>query len=185
MVLLHVADVSHIRSGAGEGAMKTVGALLIQASIILVVSSLVGMGLNLVSSKPLPWIYVPPPEVEVSGIKVPLIDEEAARKLFGKPTTVFVDTRTEEDYSKGHVQGSVFLPAHDDMEERFMAVEPLLPRESQLILYCYGPQCEMAEEVARFLAQLGYRQISIMSAGYRAWEKAGYPVERRSAGNRG
>jgi rhodanese-related sulfurtransferase len=37
----------------------------------------------------------------------------------------------------------------------------------------------MAEEVARFLAQLGYRKMTIMSAGYRAWEEAGYPVEKR------
>lgn len=164
--------------------MKTVGSLAIKAAIIFVASSLIGVGLNLVSSKPLPWIYEPPPQVEVSGVKVPLIDEKVARKLFDDPATVFVDTRTEKDYSKGHVEGSVFLPAHDDTEERFMAVESLLPRRSRLVLYCYGPQCEMAEEVARFLAQLGYRRMTIMSAGYRAWEKAGYPVEKRRAQNR-
>lgn len=153
--------------------------LAIRAAIILVTSSLIGIGLNLASSKPLPWIYEPSRQVEVAGIKVPLIDEKEARKLFGESGTVFVDTRNEEDYSKGHIEGAVFLTPHDNLEERFISVEPFLPQEPHLILYCYGPQCDMAEEVARFLAQLGYRKMTIMTAGYRAWEEAGYPVEKR------
>lgn len=159
--------------------MKSVAGLAFRAAIILVTSSLIGIGLNLASSKPLPWIYEPSPQVEVAGIKVPLIDEKEARKLFEESGTVFVDTRDEEDYSRGHIEGAVLLAPHDNLEESFIAAEPFLPHESHLILYCYGPQCEMAEEVARFLAQLGYRKMTIMSAGYSAWEKAGCPVEKR------
>jgi rhodanese-related sulfurtransferase len=38
-----------------------------------------------------------------------------------------------------------------------------MPEDSRLILYCYGPQCDMAEEVAKFLVQLGYKKMMIMS----------------------
>lgn len=80
---------------------------------------------------------------------------------------------------KSHVKGSVFL-SPDDVEEQFPSVEPLLPQDSKIVLYCYGPECDMAERVAAFLAQMGYRNLAVMSAGFPAWHKAGYPVETSS-----
>jgi len=61
--------------------MKEYILILIRAALILVCASLVGLGVNLISPKPLPWEYVPPKEVEVRGVKVPLIDEQA-RSVF-------------------------------------------------------------------------------------------------------
>lgn len=157
--------------------MRSVFSLVVRAAIIFICASLVGVALNMASSRPLPWVYEPASQLELSGVTVPLIDEREARKFFGDPGTVFVDTRNEADYLSSHVEGAVFLPP-TDVEEKFVAAEALLPRESRLILYCYGPECDMAEEVARFLGQLGYRNMMIMSAGYGAWEKAGLPVAR-------
>ncbi len=147
--------------------------------LILVCASLVGLGVNLISSISLPWEYVPTKEIEVHGVKVPLIDEQAAFKLFGSEGTVFVDTRKKKDYSERHVKGAVFLPP-EDKEELFPTVQPFLPEDARVILYCYGPECDMAEQVANFLAQLGYTNMMIMSAGFRPWEKAGHPVEGKS-----
>jgi rhodanese-related sulfurtransferase len=157
--------------------MKKCLGIISRALIILAVASAVGLGLNVVSSKPIPWIYVPPEELQLQGgVKVPLLDEKEARKLFDEEGVVFVDTRHKEDYEKRHVKGAIFLPP-DNKEEQFVAVQPLLPEDARLILYCYGPQCEMAEEVANFLVQLGYKKMIIMTAGYKAWEQAEYPVE--------
>ena len=147
----------------------------VRAVIILVIASSIGIGLNLASSKPLPWIYEPPKELTVAGVKLPLIDEKEARKYFDDPDTIFLDTRTREDYADGHIEGAYFLPA-DEKEAQFQTLEPLLTDTSRLILYCHGPECEMAEQVALFLAQLGYKNMAVMVAGYPAWKKAGYPV---------
>jgi rhodanese-related sulfurtransferase len=150
--------------------------ILVRAVLILVCASIIGLGVNLINPKSLPWKYTPPKELDVRGVKVPLIDEKTAYMLFGSEGTVFVDTRKREDYAERHVQGAVFLTP-EEKEEQFSAVQPLLPEEARLILYCYGPECEMAEQVADFLAQLGYNNMMIMSAGFHAWEEAGYPVE--------
>ena len=83
------------------------------------------------------------------------------------------------DYAKSHVRGAVCLPP-DDVEQRFPSVEPLIPSESRVILYCYGPECDMAEKVGEFLAQMGYKNMLIMSSGFPAWVKAKYPVDGRS-----
>ena len=89
--------------------MKEYILILVRAALILVCASLVGLGVNLISPKSLPWEYVPPKEVEVRGVKVPLIDEQAAFRFFGSDGTVFVDTRKKEDYSESHVQGAIFI----------------------------------------------------------------------------
>jgi len=156
--------------------MKRYFLIAARAVAILICASLIGLGLNLTNPKPLPWVYVPPNEIEVGGMKIPLIDEKAAYGFFGSEGTVFVDTRKKEDYSKSHIKGAIFL-APEEKEEMFPLVQPLLPEDSRVILYCYGPECDMAEKVVDFLAQLGYTNMMIMSAGFRAWESAGHPVE--------
>lgn len=156
--------------------MKKFFGILLKALGIALVFSCVGLGLNSVSSKGIPLIYIPPEKLVLAGTDVPLISENEARKFLGEPGTTFVDTRREEDYRENHVKGAVFL-SPDNIEERYPEIQPLLPEENRLILYCYGPECEMAEQVALFLAQLGYKNMMIMTAGFRGWEKAGLPVE--------
>jgi rhodanese-related sulfurtransferase len=157
--------------------MKKLGGLIIKALLIAAAASCVGLGLNVALGRNLPWIYVPPVQVEFKGVKIPLIDEKEARRLFDDPGTVFVDTREPDDFAKRHVRGAVLLTP-EGKEERFLAVEMLLPRESRLILYCYGPECDMAEKVAEFLVDLDYSNLAIMRAGFPAWLKAGYPIDQ-------
>lgn len=124
----------------------------------------------------IPVVYAASREIVLTGVKIPLIDTRRARNYFGDGITVFVDARRADDYEAGHVTGALFLPPHQ-LEQRFPSVEPQLPRSHRLIVYCYSPKCDMAERVAQFLAQMGYRNLMIMETGYRAWERAGYPVE--------
>ena len=55
---------------------------------------------------------------------------------------------------------------------------------ARLIVYCYGPECDMAEKVAAFLIDLGYPNIAIMQEGYLEWEKRGFPIESSDRRNR-
>lgn len=155
--------------------MKLCLGTALRSLLIVVVASAVGLGLNTVPGRALPWIYVPPKQVTLSGVNVPLIDEKEARRFLVDADTVFVDTRLEKDYAKSHIKDAVFLQP-SDKEERFPGVQPFLPEHARLVLYCYGPECPMAEEVGSFLAQLGYKNMMIMTAGFKAWEKAGYPI---------
>jgi rhodanese-related sulfurtransferase len=156
--------------------MRHVFGLIIRCVVIVVVFGSVGLATNMLSSKSLPLIYEPSSHIEVSGVRIPLVNEHVAHDYFGDPTTSFVDTRQADDYSEGHVKGSVFLTP-DNVVEAFPDVQPLLPQENRIVLYCYGPECDMAEQVAKFMIDLGYRNLVIMSSGFRPWEAAGYPVE--------
>lgn len=151
--------------------------ILFRALILAVLFGSVGPVLNLMSQRPLSWVYVTPKEVIVAGVKVSLVDEKEARQYFDDRATVFVDSRNCDDYAKSHVKGAICFPP-ERAEERYAATESLLPLESRIILYCYGPECDMAEKVGEFLGQRGYTNMLIMSSGFAAWERAGFPVER-------
>ncbi|HMK36987.1 MAG TPA: rhodanese-like domain-containing protein [Desulfomonilaceae bacterium] len=163
--------------------MKKFAGLIIRSLAIAVVFGAVGLSVNMLSSKALPLVYVPPPEMEISGVKVPLVNEHTARTYFDDGETSFLDTRKPEDYSESHVKGSLSL-SPDDVTEAFPDVQPLLPLDNRIVLYCYGPECDMAERVAGFMISMGYKKLVIMSAGLRPWEAAGYPVDGSRARER-
>ena len=156
--------------------MKQLLGIILRSLLIVLLGAAIGLGVNAVRPTGLPWVYVPKKELTIAGVKVPLVSEKEAARFLNDPETVFVDTRKEEDYREKHVRSAIFLPP-DDIDERFMMVQGLMPEDSRIILYCYGPECEMAEKVVQFLAKNGYKKMMIMTAGFRAWEEAGYPVE--------
>jgi len=162
--------------------MKEFAKLVLNALVIASAASCVGLGINMASSRGIPWVYQPPDEVSVESVKIPLVDEREAKRFFDDVGTVFIDTRHAKDYEKNHVKGALLLPP-EEQEERFPAIEPLIPEGGRVILYCYGPDCDMAERVAHFLVQLGYKNFMIMQAGFRGWQRAGYPVEQSSDKN--
>lgn len=157
---------------------ESVGICLRGLALVVIFGS-IGPTLNLFASHPIPWVYSPPKEVVLEGQKIPLVDEFQAKKLFDQSGTVFVDARQPEHYEEGHVKGALLIPPKEK-EERFMKLQPLLPEDCSIVLYCYGPDCDAAEHVAHFLVQMGYQNLSIMSPGFSAWEQRGFPVEKVS-----
>ena len=118
--------------------MKEAGKIFLGAVIIAMVAALIGLGVNLVSPKGIPWIYAPPKDLVLAGIKVPIIDEKQAYGFFKQGDTLFVDAREEEDFGDSHIKGAISLPS-PQVEERLPVIEPLLPKESRIVLYCSGP----------------------------------------------
>lgn len=159
--------------------MKEYLGIALRAAAITVIAAGVGLSVNLVSPRPIPWIYHPRTEAVVGDVRIPFIDEKKARELFDDPATVIVDARSEEDFRDGHIRGAISLP-EPELETRFPDVEPFLPSDARIILYCSGPDCDMAEKTAMFLAKLGRSNLMIMTSGYAAWKAAGYPVEGQS-----
>lgn len=156
--------------------MREVAKTCLKAVAIFLSLSVLGITTNNFSAHGIPLRYVPPAETEISGVKIPLIDEKQAGKHLNEIGYVFVDTRHREHFNEGHVPGAIFLTP-DDVQEKFVEAQPFLMESDTLILYCYGPDCDMAEKVVEFLAQMGYRKFMIMSSGFPAWKSAGLPVE--------
>ena len=85
--------------------------------------------------------------------------------------TVFVDVRTDAEWSAGHVKNAVHLPV-DQVAARAASVLPA--KDEPVVLYCgTGRRAQSAAEVLR---QLGYTDVTAMTGGYADLKAAGYPV---------
>lgn len=84
--------------------------------------------------------------------------------------SVLVDTRPEDEFIAGHIEGAVSLPV-DEMEARLHVI----PMDQEVIAYCRGPYCALADRAVSILRANGYRARRF-SLGYPDWRAAGLPV---------
>ena len=85
---------------------------------------------------------------------------------------VLVDVREESEWAAGHVPGAVHV-GKGVIERDIEAAVP--DADAEIVLYCGGGfRSALAADALR---QMGYRNVSSMDGGWRAWTEAGYPTE--------
>ena len=106
------------------------------------------------------------------------ISPKQLKQLMESGEEVFIaDLRSEEDYSKGHIEGAVSLPYGKGMQEKF----DILPTDQTIYVYCYSGQT--ASQTMAALRLKGYTVYNL-SGGMGAesgsgWLGAGYEVTAR------
>jgi rhodanese-related sulfurtransferase len=84
---------------------------------------------------------------------------------------VLLDVREPNEWNMGHLPGAVHIP-RGIMET---SIEARVPRDASVVIYCAsGNRSALAADT---LQQMGYRQVSSMSGGFRGWVDAGGDVE--------
>ena len=91
------------------------------------------------------------------------------------PETIFVDT--SDDFARGHIPGSHWVP-RGWLEFRIVDVVP--PEDAPITVTCSdGVQSVLAGAT---LSELGYRGVSVLEGGMASWQAAGLPVETGLSG---
>ncbi|MET7402525.1 rhodanese-like domain-containing protein [Dactylosporangium sp. NPDC005572] len=90
----------------------------------------------------------------------------------GTPGFVLVDSRGPQAWAQGHVPGAVHLPTAE-IAGRAPAE---IPRDADVVTYCWGPGCNGATRAALEFARLGYR-VREMLGGYEYWVREGLTFE--------
>jgi hydroxyacylglutathione hydrolase len=89
----------------------------------------------------------------------------------GAPDNLVIDVRQADEYSAGHIPGSVHLTAGslpDRLDE--------LPHDRPIVTICAsGVRASIAASILR---SAGFDDVSWVSSGVPAWRAAGYPVVR-------
>lgn len=90
----------------------------------------------------------------------------------------FVDARAEDFYLyEGHIPGAISLPVLD-FDTAFPKVKDQLPSpDEEIVCYCSGYGCEESTELAKKLAEEGYRRVYVYTGGWPEWSEAGLPFE--------
>jgi rhodanese-related sulfurtransferase len=91
---------------------------------------------------------------------------------------VVVDVREVSEYEAGHIPGARSVP----LEELENALKSL-PKNREIVAYCRGLYCGLAEDAVAMLRKKGYRASRIHDSIV-DWKDAGLPVARRSVPRR-
>jgi rhodanese-related sulfurtransferase len=85
---------------------------------------------------------------------------------------LFLDCRTAKEYKMGHVPGAMNIPR--GLLE-FKIDKKVPDKKTKMVMYCKtgGRGCLATCTLCR----MGYKNVENMDGGWKAWEKAGYPVE--------
>lgn len=74
-----------------------------------------------------------------------------------------IDVRPREEYEKGHIEDAVSCPQHE-LSDRIKE----LPNDREIVAYCRGPLCLMADEAVKYLQKKGFEAARLKN-GYADW----------------
>ena len=103
---------------------------------------------------------------------VTMISLDEAKALFDKGGVTFLDCRDAKEFKSGHVPGAVNI-SRGVLEFK---IEKKIPdKNANIVMYCKtgGRGCLACESIGK----MGYKNVKNMDGGWKAWEKAGYPVD--------
>jgi DNA-binding transcriptional ArsR family regulator len=87
------------------------------------------------------------------------------------PALVVLDVRPRLEYAQGHIAGACSIPL-DELAARLQEISP----QQEIVAYCRGPYCVLADEAVDLLLAQGY-QVRRLQEGYPEWSLAGLPIE--------
>ncbi|MCD4654753.1 rhodanese-like domain-containing protein [bacterium] len=96
--------------------------------------------------------------------------------LYLSSGAVFVDARSIEDYSTGHIPRAINLPP-DQIEDDIFGFMETYPPNTKIIVYCSGIDCQDSHDFAKTLKEYKYLNVVVYSLGMEEWKNKGRPIE--------
>ncbi len=103
------------------------------------------------------------------------IEARELRRRLRNDDVILIDARPAAEYQAGHISGAISVPA-SEVEE----ILKHLPDDRQIVAYCRGPHCVLADEALQILARRGWR-VARLEEGVIEWRLLGYELERSVA----
>ncbi|MEM9372480.1 MAG: rhodanese-like domain-containing protein [Planctomycetota bacterium] len=89
----------------------------------------------------------------------------------------FLDARSESDFSRGYIEGAIWMPASHASTNAGQEDLNFIPPGDTVVIYCTGGDCDASKNTQRRLALLQYDfDVRILGKGYIDWLEAGLPV---------
>ena len=100
------------------------------------------------------------------------ISREEAYKLWRAGTAIFVDVRSHQSFTNGHIRGAKSIPG-SELITRFAEVQQ---PDKLIITYC---ACDAEQSSGKAVLNLnahGVKNAAALKGGYIEWRSAGHPV---------
>jgi rhodanese-related sulfurtransferase len=113
------------------------------------------------------------PEIAKPGYTI--ISLSQLQRLLRERHGILIDARNGDEYTRGHIEGARNIPALDT--DRHIEELITIPRDTLMIIYCNGPECDLGHVLVDFLRVLEFTNLVIYEDGWDGWTKANLPVE--------
>lgn len=100
------------------------------------------------------------------------VTSDELQKRIENNEVLVVDVRPQEEYEEGHIAKAISIPT-DQLADRLSE----LPKNREIIAYCRGPLCAMADEAVEMLRTYGFRSKRL-DEGFPEWMLQDLPVEQ-------
>ena len=161
--------------------MKLLRAAILEAMIVVAAGAIVAFSHNAFSVNginPFRKVIDIPVVEESAGSRIEgirIVDLEAMLEAADRGANI-IDARTRFEYESGHIPGAILLDYYD-MGHYLDRVLSMLDPEKETIIYCYGPDCDDAELLAREFYALGFTNLLVYRGGFEEWEDSGRMIE--------
>ncbi len=102
-------------------------------------------------------------------------------QIFEKGNCFFVDARSFEEYSKGHIEGAINIPFHSDRRDEYIVkVIDALNSAHYVVVYCDGSECGLSKMLGEELLNAGLKKekLVIFKEGFEKWKEMKYPISK-------
>lgn len=77
---------------------------------------------------------------------------------------LLLDVRPSIEFEFGHITGAISVPMNELMDQL-----KTFSKENEIIAYCRGPFCVLADEAVKYLSELGFK-VRRLDEGYPEWK---------------
>jgi rhodanese-related sulfurtransferase/predicted transcriptional regulator len=89
---------------------------------------------------------------------------DALEDMMVQNNILLLDVRPPSEYELGHITGAINIPVKE-IEKRL----DNLPKDAEIIAYCRGPFCILADNAVKTLTEKGYK-VRRLDNGYPEWK---------------
>ena len=161
--------------------------IITQDLVIIALAAFIGAFSNAIRANHVPWISqkrdistieVPPPDSAkvVPGSPFPILIKTDAMDQHRGKDAVIIDARLPEFYAQGHIPGAVNISFEnlESYQEKLAAI----PKDTMVVTYCDGDDCELSYDLAQYMIQHGYQKVFEYQGGWADWVAAGLPMTK-------
>jgi len=151
--------------------------------VILIVSLILALIYNYFSEDGIKFIREP---LIVHNVDV-ITNEDTTKGLKGlnlahvislqnQNAAIFVDARDQWDFAEGHIIGALSIPEFSFSPDN--KVLESIKKESLIIVYCDGDDCDTSKRLTNELLKIGYKNSYVFWGGIKEWTDANLPLEK-------
>lgn len=144
-----------------------------QTIILLILSAVLGAGINVASESPISWVRVP---LSSEDERWSILNADDVLEHLRNGTAIIIDARNPERYRNGHIEGALNIP-QSTFEESFLEMRDFLPRELLYIAYCDASACSESIYVLIQMHEFGFRELALYEQGWLDWVNQDYPID--------